>query len=246
MKNVTTDKLILARTIDAFAELLKSAYLDDKRWRKLSEGLHRHGLLTVTTRIKREVQLPEIDTARLANDRRYRKQIAAELSRPLPSDLLVSTMVIDRKDLANAPYLQQTAETLGIRFWEKLDLDQADIVAKASLLHLNAAMLSESLERLFRYQSNAGGVSHRIMWIFAMDLIDKDPATQAIFADLNSKMDQIEEDFKNTVDQKLAKIQSDTNERLAAVVARAHARCDALQAKIAGLCNLCGGTCKCC
>lgn len=214
----------LSRSIAAFSELLQLSAKDDKRWKKTVDGISRHGLLSITLAVKHESRVPKIDKDRLEHDRRYRREIARALSRPLAPTSQNVVIPLERARLQEAAYLQKMSGILAHRWNQKIYLDRPDGVTQLALLQINAQILSECLEKLNLQEMTATNVGKRAMLQFAYDTIDADPNTQEVFAKLNKECDAIEERFRIEVDIKLARIQEETRLKLAEVVARCKSR----------------------
>jgi hypothetical protein len=216
-KTVTYNDRLFAILTKCFAELLESSHEDDRRWSKIAGGIHKHGLLSFTVAVPRADRHVDVDTTRLNSDSRYRKHMAQQLKKPAGPDFRHQEMPLERTRLSEPVYLNKMAGILAYRWMQKIGVDRAAGADRITLLHLNASVLAECLDRMYMYESTARGVSHRIMHRFAEEIIDNDPEVQRIFGELNTKMDEIEAKMKRDVDSALARIAADTNAKFDAL-----------------------------
>jgi len=206
------DKVLLARAVNSFADLLEGCRLHDKQWNRLVEGIHRHGLLNFTVSVDRPDRVPTVEQERL-HDRTYRRKLAKQLSKPVGPDFRQGVIPLHRDELADPTYLHKMAGILGYRWLQKLNLRPGDVYTQRILLHLNADILSECLHRMFRHQSTAKNVADHIMLTFAYEEIDKDPQVQEIFAKLNRACDEVEARYIERMDEVISAIKQDIDRR---------------------------------
>lgn len=218
------DSRLLAIFVACFSELLTSAQGDDRRWQKLREGIHRHGLLSFTINAPRKDLLPEIDAERLESDSRYRRQISRMLAQPLRPDYQHVEIPVERDRLNEPEYLRKIAGILGYRWQQKMATEHADQFDKIVLLQTDAPSIAECLDKMYLNQSTAGPVSARIMRRLAEEEIERDPKVQEVFRNFEEKCDDIEARFNQQVDERLARIKEDTSRQLAAIVQRIQSR----------------------
>ena len=216
-KTVTYNDRLFAILTNCFAELLESSYKDDNDWRKIAAGIHKHGLLSFTVETPRDDRHVAVDAGRLNTDRRYRQHVAQKLKKPIGPDFRHVVMPLERIQLSEPEYLKKMSGILAYRWMQKIGVDRAAGADRITLLHINAPVLAECLDRMYMYESTARGVSHRIMHRFAEEIIDNDPEVQRIFGELNTKMDEIEAKMKRDVDSALARIAADTNAKFDAL-----------------------------
>ena len=219
-----TTSPLLYRSVRAFSTLLEDSLRNDRIWRKVAEGVSRHGLLSFTVTVERQQRLPEIDVERLEIDRRYRQQIIKELQKPIAPDVQQKTIPLDRESLADPEYRRKMAGILGYRWAQKLEGEQIDPGVKLTLWSLTPEDLLESLEKLMRYQSDAETVARKILWRMAEEEMDKSPEITATFERLETKLDEIEDQFHQETDRRLAKILEDTHRRLDEITERTNQR----------------------
>ena len=224
---------LLERAVVSFEELLVSTCADDTTWKKTAEGIRRHGLLSVAVPVERKSNLPEIDVDRLHHDRRYRQQIARQLLKPVGPDHQRCYIPLERHRLGDPEYLRKLSGILGYRWAQKIAGDVTDLVVRLSLLQLDAQSLGECLHRLNLAESNAENVSRRIMLRMADEEMDRDPATQELFRQVDAICDEVEARALERLDVAFASINADTELRFARIAERTQLRFDALQARIA-------------
>ena len=229
-RHTAFENTLLPVLVSAFGELLKEANVDDKRWRKLCEGISRHGLLTSIADVPRASRLPEIDKKRLEADTKYRRQIARRLARPLPPDFRQVVIPLERDRLEDEGYLLEMSELLGRRWMQKLLSQDRDVAACAVLLHSDADSLADSMERLYRYQTTARNVSHRMMLRFAGEEMDRSPEVQAKFNKFYEAADDIEQRTCAQFDEIGDRMVRQVEDGLA--LERINARCDAFIASL--------------
>lgn len=216
-KTVTYYDRLFAILTSCFAELLESSIVDDTRWRKIASGIHRHGLLSFTVEVPREDRHMEVDAARLNSDRRYRKHVAQKLKKPIGPDFRNKEMPLERERLSEPEYLKKMSGILAYRWMHKIGVDSASGADRITLLHLNAPVLAECLDRMYQYESTASGVSNRLMHHLIEEIIDREPVVQRIFSELDTKLDEIEAKFKRDVDSALERIMADANAKFDAL-----------------------------
>lgn len=225
---------LCALLVSCFANILESSRIDDRQWRKLQEGISRHGLLTTTVSIPRRSRLPQIDEARLETDRNYRRHIARQLLKPQGPDFQQVVVPLERVRLSDPAYLKEMAELLAERWTDRLLSDRPDVVARLVLLHSTSETLAGSLERLFRYQATSRDASARMMARFAQEEIDRSEEVQAAFAELNVTLDEVEQRASSEFDEIGKRMVSDVSDALARIQAIADAKFDALQQRLRG------------
>lgn len=225
---------LCALLVSCFANILESSRIDDRQWSKLQEGISRHGLLTTTMSFPRRSRLPQIDIVRLETDRKYRRQIARYLLRPQGPDFQQVVVPLERVRLSDPAYLTEMAELLAERWTDRLLSDRPDVVARLVLLHSTPETLAESLERLFRYQATSRDASARMMAKYAQEEIDRSQDVQAVFADLNVALDEVEQRASKEFDAIGARMVSDVSDALARIQATADAKFDALKQRLRG------------
>lgn len=225
---------LCALLVSCFANILESSRIDDRQWRKLQEGISCHGLLTTTMSIPRRSRLPRINEARLETDRKYRHQIARHLLKPQGPDFQQVVVPLERVRLADPEYLREMSELLAQRWADRLLSDRPDVVARLVMLHSTPETVAESLERLYRYQATARDASARMMAQFAQEEIDRSEEVQAVFAELNVALDEVEERASKEFDEIGARMVADVTDALARIQATADAKFDALQQRLGG------------
>lgn len=225
---------LCALLVSCFSNILESSRFDDRQWRKLQEGISRHGLLTTTVSIPRRSRLPQIDEARLETDRKYRRQIARHLLKPQGPDFQQVVVPLERVSLSDPTYLKEMSELLAERWTDRLLSDRPDVVARLVLLHSTPETLAESLERLFRYQATSRDASARMMARFAQEEIDRSEEVQAVFAELDVALDEVEQRASSEFDEIGKRMVSDVSDALACIQASADAKFDALQQRFRG------------
>lgn len=219
-KTVTYNDRLFAILTNCFAELLESSHPDDNRWRKIAGGIQKHGLLSFTVETHRDDRHLDVDSERLKNDRRYRQQVAKKLRKPAGPDFRHVVMPLERTRLTEPEYLHKMSGILAWRFMQKIGVDSAAAADRITLLHLTSSVLAECLDRMYLYESTARGVSDRLMLRFAEEIIDQDLEVQRIFGELNTKMEEIEDHFRSSVDGALARIKADTDAKFDALKAK--------------------------
>lgn len=225
-------KTLCTLLVPCFAELLETSRLDDKRWNKLQSAIQRHGLLSSTIRIPRTSSLPQIDARRLEHDRKYRRSIARQLLKPQGPDFQQVVIPLDRGKLAEPEYSQEMSELLANRWAEKLLHQKPDVVDSLVLLRTTPETLFDGLDRLYRYQSTARDVSHRMFLRFAQEEIDRSAEVQSVFAEVNAAFDEIEERASSQFDEIANRMLSGVDEAFARIKEQTDAKFDALQKRI--------------
>lgn len=104
----------------------------------------------------------------------------------------------------------------------------SDIVSKTVLLHSDAECLIDSLDRLYRHQSTAENVSHRLMLRFAYELMDNNSTVQAALNGFNQSADEIERRACSEYDKVGDRMKRNVDDELARMMERINERCDAL------------------
>jgi hypothetical protein len=126
------------------------------------------------------------------------------------------------------------SELLAERWTDRLLSDRPDVVARLVLLHSTPETLAESLERLFRYQATSRDASARMMARFAQEEIDRSEEVQAVFAELDVALDEVEQRASSEFDEIGKRMVSDVSDALACIQASADAKFDALQQRFRG------------